>query len=218
MTSTFSHSCGCSILSKGWALTAGHCVNPNFPENYYNVQYGLLNIINDESSSSNVTSVIVHENYAPLSSYMNDIALLKLATPILEFNNLVQPVRLPQQNQIAEGGSDAVLAGWGFQQSNGSIQKHLQFLEYFIVSNEECNTIHSSTIHSTHVCAAYPGGMKGQCSGDSGGPLFVDGQQVGIVSWSMKPCAIAPYPGVFTAVGFYVDWINENCEGCRDEE
>lgn len=59
--------------------------------------------------------------------------------------------------------------------------------------------------------------MKGQCSGDSGGPLFVDEIQVGIVSWSMKPCAIAPYPGVFTGVGFYVDWINENCEGCRDE-
>lgn len=46
---------------------------------------------------------------------MNDIALLQLATPILEFTNLIQPVRLPQQNQIAEGGSDAVLAGWGFE-------------------------------------------------------------------------------------------------------
>lgn len=44
--------------------------------------------------------------------------------------------------------------------------------------------------------------------GDSGGPLWVNGQQVGIVSWSEKPCTIAPYPGVFTEVSWYVDWIN----------
>jgi len=44
--------------------------------------------------------------------------------------------------------------------------------------------------------------------GDSGGPLFVDGQQVGIVSWSYKPCTVAPYPGVYTEVAWYVDWIN----------
>lgn len=42
-----------------------------------------------------------------------------------------------------------------------------------------------------------------------GGPLLVNGVQVGIVSWSMKPCTIAPYPGVFTAVSSYIDWIQE---------
>lgn len=26
----------------------------------------------------------------------------------------------------------------------------------------------------------------------------MNGVQAGIVSWSMKPCTIAPYPGVFT--------------------
>lgn len=45
--------------------------------------------------------------------------------------------------------------------------------------------------------------------GDSGGPLTVDGVQVGIVSWSKKPCGSAPYPGVFTQVSFYRDWIRK---------
>lgn len=58
-----------------------------------------------------------------------------------------------------------------------------------------------------------------------GGPLLVDGVQVGIVSWSVKPCTIAPYPGkrlnavsfffinhfaasgVYTGVSHYIDWI-----------
>jgi hypothetical protein len=42
---------------------------------------------------------------------------------------------------------------------------------------------------------------------DSGGPLLVNGVQVGIVSWSIKPCAEPPYPGVFTAVASYINWI-----------
>jgi len=46
--------------------------------------------------------------------------------------------------------------------------------------------------------------------GDSGGPLFVNGQQVGIVSWSVKPCTVPPYPGVYTEVSYYVDWINSH--------
>lgn len=43
-----------------------------------------------------------------------------------------------------------------------------------------------------------------------GGPLLVDGVIVGIVSWSIKPCARPPFPGVFTAVAQFVDWIELN--------
>lgn len=58
------------------------------------------------------------------------------------------------------------------------------------------------------LCAGVASGGKGQCSGDSGGPLILeDGTQVGLVSWSMKPCTIAPYPGVYTKVSHFIDWI-----------
>jgi secreted trypsin-like serine protease len=42
---------------------------------------------------------------------------------------------------------------------------------------------------------------------DSGGPLIVRQYQAGIVSWSVKPCAQAPFPGVYTEVAHYVNWI-----------
>ncbi|KAF4526471.1 hypothetical protein B566_EDAN015133 [Ephemera danica] len=45
-------------------------------------------------------------------------------------------------------------------------------------------------------------------SGDSGGPLYVDGQIIhGITSWSSNGCAAQGYPGVFTRVASYRDWI-----------
>lgn len=36
--------------------------------------------------------------------------------------------------------------------------------------------------------------------------------QVGIVSWSIKPCATDPFKGVFTSVTVYIDWIEEKIE------
>lgn len=37
--------------------------------------------------------------------------------------------------------------------------------------------------------------------------MLVNDVQVGIVSWSVKPCGVPPYPGVFTSVSHYIPWI-----------
>jgi trypsin len=42
--------------------------------------------------------------------------------------------------------------------------------------------------------------------GDSGGPIFVKGIQVGITSWGYG-CAEPEYAGVYTRVSTYVPWI-----------
>jgi trypsin len=39
---------------------------------------------------------------------------------------------------------------------------------------------------------------------------MVNGVQVGIVSWSVKPCTVEGYPGVFTKVSRHVEWIWKN--------
>ena len=51
--------------------------------------------------------------------------------------------------------------------------------------------------------------------GDSGGPLIVQNGpgaqwvQAGIVSWGIG-CGLAPYPGVYTRVTSFMQWINKN--------
>ena len=39
--------------------------------------------------------------------------------------------------------------------------------------------------------------------------MTVRGVLVGTVSWSVKPCTVAGYPGVFARVANYVGWVRE---------
>ena len=57
------------------------------------------------------------------------------------------------------------------------------------------------------LCAGEEG--KDACSGDSGSPLTCEGVFCGIVSWG-EGCAEAEYPGVYTEVAYFVDWIAAN--------
>ncbi len=71
------------------------------------------------------------------------------------------------------------------------------------------------SIGDTEICATGPPGGKDSCFGDSGGPLVVaaDGTprgyvQVGVVSWGPQ-CGNPLYPGVYTRVSSFADWINK---------
>lgn len=98
------------------------------------------------------------------------------------------------------------------KQTGGTTQIRLQEAELLVVSNDDCAHLQPYQIFPGMLCAGIKDGGKGQCSGDSGGPLTINGTQIGVVSWSIKPCEVAPYPGVYTKVSHYIDWIKEKTE------
>ena len=59
-------------------------------------------------------------------------------------------------------------------------------------------------IYESMICAGSAG--KDSCQGDSGGPLTQAGLLVGVVSWG-EGCADEGYPGVYTEVSYFLDWI-----------
>ncbi|XP_065158363.1 snake venom serine protease NaSP-like [Atheta coriaria] len=84
-----------------------------------------------------------------------------------------------------------------------------------VFEDDVCEATYNDTMKTNseiQLCSGVVGGGRGQCSGDSGGPLYADGVQVGVVSWSLKPCAQEGLPGVFTKVSMYLRWINKQIQ------
>lgn len=154
-----------------------------------------------------VARIISHPQYNSWTSD-NDIALLKTTAKLNLGGINARAIKLPQQDNDPSGL--VLISGWGYlRQGGGSLPSTLQVATVQVVSRATCNRPYRSQITKAMFCAGLLGvGGKDSCQGDSGGPVVdsTTGQLVGVVSWG-KGCAQKDYPGVYTRIGIFVNWI-----------
>ncbi|XP_015609257.2 trypsin-7 [Cephus cinctus] len=202
-----SNLCGGSIISENWLISAAHCFS--YPASWYTARVGSTTS-NAGGSVHTLSTIVNHEDYRS-NQYgipFDDVSVLKLTDPI-NFDVSRQPVPLYNDGEEAKVGALSVITGWGALSQGGAGTIHLQAVTVPIVSKEECDSAYSiwSGLPYGQICAAYPEGGKDACQGDSGGPLVIDGRLAGIVSWG-NGCARPGFPGVYTEVAYYRNWIH----------
>jgi len=198
------HFCGATVATENFVITAAHCCDgQNAGE--INVVAGDHNVKIDEGTEQvrSVKSFKLHPDYDD-RTMSNDICLIELDQPLV-MNEYVVGATLPDQNQEHQG--DATVSGWGSLSSNGPYPLTLQAVNVPIKSDEVCRSAYGPSIKDSMICAGEEG--KDSCQGDSGGPLTCDGLHCGIVSWGYG-CALADFPGVYTQISYFVEWISDN--------
>ncbi|XP_037070141.1 uncharacterized transmembrane protein DDB_G0289901-like isoform X2 [Pollicipes pollicipes] len=218
--------CGGTLIASQYVLTAAHCLKPRA----VNVAHLVIRLGEHDTSRTDegtilqdlgVLSFANHENFQ-FPVLHDDISLIKLERPVV-YTDFIKPVCLPPAPEGDYAGTVIDVAGWGYTEFKGESSEILQEVSLPVVGIQECQSKYESSssfqvqfpggFGETKLCAAEKGGGKDACQGDSGGPMvrqLADGRYelVGVVSAGVG-CGTPGFPGLYTRVSAYLDWIRQ---------
>lgn len=231
------YSCGGTLVGSDLVVTAAHCVvgSSGRPFSPSQVRIGWSSTTTRPTATYAVTQVIPHPDYDTVT-YANDIALLRLTTPVAGATPMRVTTAAGSRTALAPGRA-VRSAGYGLTASNGTPSGRALVADLVAVPDDVCGSENlayrigsvdfygfgSAVDTSTAVCAI--GVVPAQtliidtCQGDSGGPLFAGSgstaRLVGVVSVG-DGCAgfddrgqplDTKTPGVYTRIAPYLDWL-----------
>lgn len=107
LTSTSVVTCGTSIISEFYLLTAAHCVHRSYLLAYVTVGSNFIS----KQIRYNVSKSIVHPLYdATTVDY--DIAILKVEKKF-EFSKNISPIKIADDSLVLNTGDELTVLGWG---------------------------------------------------------------------------------------------------------
>ncbi|MGI8755449.1 MAG: trypsin-like serine protease [Acidimicrobiales bacterium] len=225
--------CGATVLSRSWVLTAGHCVldylddypdatfGTNVGPSYFDVVTGTNSLTDGQGQRINVAAIYSHPTYNYRTND-DDFALLRLARPT-DASEIAVIGSSSAEQALDDPGTLQTTIGWGItSESSGSIPSSQRYVQIGMNSDSTCANAYPIgrvdergfplEYHAaTMLCAGPLSGGQDSCAGDSGGPLAIqatDGswRQTGVVSFG-DGCARVNNPGIYSRLTAASAWI-----------
>uniref|UniRef100_A0A1Y9J0Q0 trypsin n=1 Tax=Anopheles quadriannulatus TaxID=34691 RepID=A0A1Y9J0Q0_ANOQN len=153
-------------------------------------------------------SIIARDYFNRYSAitFRNDVALLRLKTPI-KFEEHVEKIELNEE--LVPINATLTIVGWGFVGWNKENPKRTQVIKVQHIGLNRCRKMsNGSAIYPEHLCTFSRAG-HGPCKGDSGSPVVWKGKQVGVVSWAMAGVCAIGLPDVQASIRYFYGWITK---------